>query len=152
MIKTQVELFRNCITELSPLFKTHWKELGLFKDRMPLSPQYEEYIRQEVAGTLLFLTVRSEGKLVGYITIQMVFGLHYRTTPTALTDIVYIVPEFRNRGYALPLFKRAQKELKARGIKYWMSGFKEENPCGMREFLSAFGFTPADVHYSKWIG
>jgi len=150
--KTQVELFRNCITELAPLFYVHWRELGLFQDKMPLSPQYEEYIRQEASGTLILITIRKEGLLIGYITIQIVWGLHYRTTPTALTDIVYVAKEYRNRGYALPLFKRAEKELKLRGVKYWMSGFKEHSPLGMPEFLSAFGFAPADIHYSKWIG
>lgn len=119
---------------------------------MPLVPDWAEYVRREAAGILFLVTARLDGELVGYITIQVAPGFHYATTTTATTDIVYIVPEYRNRGYALPLFKRAQKELKLRGVKIWISCFKEKKSLGMPEFLKAFGFTEADIYYSKWIG
>ncbi len=152
MISAQIESFAQCAGELANLFPGHWEELALFKDRMPLSPQWQEYVRRERDGILFLATVRWDGAIVGYYTAQVAPGFHYSTTLTGTHDLVYVVPEARDKGLALPLFRCVQRELKRRGVRLWFSGYKVHNPLGMPRLLDALGFTPSDTYCAKWIG
>lgn len=152
MITAQVELFADAATELAGIFPSHWEELGLFRDRMPLSPQWKEYVRRERDGILFLVTVRRDGKIAGYYIAQAAPGFHYSTTHTGTMDIAYVIPAERNKGIALPLFRRVERELKRRGVKVWFSGYKVHNPLGMPQLLDLLGFVPADVYCAKWIG
>lgn len=152
MITTQIESFVDCLPELTRLFPIHWEELALFKDRMPLAPQYAEYARREREGVLFLATARWNGDIVGYYTAQCAPGFHYGDTFTATHDLVYVLPEVRDRGLAFPLFRLVERELKRRGVQAWYSGYKAHNPLGMPELLSVLGFKPADSYMVKWIG
>ena len=152
MITAQIESFEACLPELSPIFPRHWEELGLFRDRMPLAPQYDEYVRRERAGTLALSTVRQNGKIAAYYTSQIAPGFHYGSTLTGTMDMAYVTPAARGRGMALPLFRCVERELKRRGVKIWYSGFKTHNPLGMPQLLDALDFKPADTYRAKWLG
>lgn len=152
MITAQIESFAHCIPELMQLFPTHWEELALFRDRMPLSPQYREYIRREQQGSLFLATIRWDGRIVGYYTAQVNPGLHYGQTLSATMDMLYVIPEVRNRGLAFPLFRLVEKELRRRGTQVWYSGYKTNNPLGLPQLLDVLGFEPADTYHAKWIG
>jgi GNAT superfamily N-acetyltransferase len=152
MLTTQVESFADCANELAQIFPQHWEELALFKDRMPLSPQWSEYVRREREGLLFLATVRWNAKIVGYYTAQVAPGFHYSRTLTGTHDLVYVIPEARERGLALPLFRCVERELKRRGVKLWYSGYKTSNDLGMPLLLDRLGFVPADSYSAKWIG
>lgn len=152
MITVQVDSFEHCIPELLPLFQTHHVELGLFKDRMPLDPDLQEYVRREREGSLFLTSARRNGSIVAYYVAQIRPGFHYRSTLTGTADIFYVAPEFRNKGLALPLFRHTEQELKRRGVQVWYSGGKVHNPLGTPELHKLLGFAPADVYYAKWIG
>jgi len=152
LITAQVESFERCARELVELFPTHWEELALFKDRMPLAPQYDEYIRREREGKLFLATVRWNAKIVGYYTAQIAPGFHYRNTLTGHQDMIYILPEVRDKGLSLPLMKCVERELKRRNVDIWYSGYKAHNPLGMDRLLTSFKFIPADIYMAKWIG
>lgn len=152
MLTVQVESFRDCQPELAVIFPLHWEELGKFKDRMPLTPQYSEYISRNELGRLLLVTVRIDGRIMAYYTVQIAPGFHYETTLTATMDLCYVHPEVRQRGIAFPMFRRVEEELKRRGVKLWYSGFKYHNPLGMPALLNLLGFTQSDVYCSRWIG
>lgn len=152
MITAQVEQFADCQTELAAIFPLHWGELAKFKDRMPLMPQYGEYVRRNEAGGLLLITVRVDGQVMAYYTVQIAPGFHYETTLTATMDLCYIHPEVRNKGLSAPLFRAVEKELRRRGVKLWFSGFKEHSPLDMPVLLNLFGFKPSDAYWSKWLG
>lgn len=119
---------------------------------MPLDPDYPEYIRREREGRLFLTTVRWDGILCAYYVAQNADGFHYKGTFTGHMDIAYVVPEFRNRGLALPLFRHTERELQRRGVKVWYSGCKTHNPLGMPQLHKALGFIPADTIFVKWIG
>lgn len=152
MITAQVESFEYALPELERIFPVHHNELGLFKDRMPLAPQYDEYIARERAGRLFLVTVRRNGKIAAYYTAQVAPGFHYKNTLTGTQDMVYVVPDERNRGLSLPLFNRVEKELQRRGVQLWYAGLKTHNPLGMPRLLDMLGFQPADTYQAKWIG
>lgn len=152
MITAQVESFAHCAKELAELFPRHWAELALFKDRMPLVPQTLEYVDRNNRGRLLLVTVRLDGAIAAYYTVQVAPGFHYERTLTAHMDMCYVLPEHRNRGLAVPLFRAVERELRRLGVQVWYSGFKSHNPLGMPGFLDVLGFQLADEYRVKWIG
>lgn len=152
MLTAQIESFTAAAAELAEIFPVHWQELALFKDRMPLAPQWQEYAKRERDGVLFLATVRWNGKLAGYYTAQVAPGFHYGSTLTGTHDLIYVAPEFRDKGLAFPLFRLVERELKRRGAKLWFSGYKVHNPLGMPQLLDRLGFVPADTYCAKWIG
>lgn len=152
MITAQVESFERALPELMSLFPRHWEELALYRDRMPLDPQYPEYVRRERTGALLLVTVRVDGRISAYYTAQLAPGFHYQSTLAAHMDMMYVVPEQRHRGLAVPLFRCVELELRRRGVKLWYSGYKASNPNQLNRVLPVLGFQPADVYMAKWIG
>ena len=147
------ESFSEIYPELLPLFRSHWLELGPFRDRMPLSPNLQIYSYLESVGELLTLTARQDRKLVGYLIAKTGPGLHYSQTMQAITDLPYVLPAFRGRGIVVRLFLAAQAEFKRRGVGPWFAGSKINSPLhpSMDRLLRWIGMSPQDVQYSKWI-
>ena len=152
MITAQIESFEHAIGELRRIFPEHWRELALFQDKMPLVPQYIEYVRREHAGQLFLATVRWDGKIVAYYTAQVMPGFHYGTTYTGTMDMLYVLPEVRGKGVIIPLMRCVERELRRRSVQIWYSGYKTGNPLGLDQLLPKFGFIPADSYFAKWIG
>lgn len=152
MITAQIEPLEPCLAELLALWPRHWEELALFKDRMPLRPQIQEYIARNQSGMLFLATIRWDGKMVGYFLCQTAYGFHYGETATGTADIYYIIPEVRERGLFLPLYRCVERELKRRGIQVFYAGWKTHNPLGMDRMLPKLGFIPADTYMARWLG
>lgn len=152
MLTVQLESFEDALPELRGIFPSHWEELALFRDRMPLAPQYPEYIRRNREGRLLLITARIDGRIAAYYTVQLAPGFHYGSTFTATMDMLYIIPELRGRGVSFPLFRFVEAELRRRGVWLWYSGFKTHSPLQLDKLLPALGFQPADTYLAKWIG
>jgi hypothetical protein len=85
MITAQIESFTASLPEFKPLFPLHWEELALEKDKVPLDPQYNIYEFKESMDELLFVTLREDGKPIGYFigfiapgsALQDMFDMHY---------------------------------------------------------------------------
>lgn len=152
MITAQIEPIIACWEELQPLFVRHHAELALFQDRMPLSPQAEVYFERERNGSLFLATIRWNGKIVGYQITFVAPGFHYSATLTGTQDIVWILPEVRDRGLAFPLFRAVRRELERRGVSLWNCGLKHGKPLGLDKLLPKLGFSPSDDYFSQWIG
>src|ERR1700752_360454 len=60
-----VELLYDISREIAPLFVRFWKESG--KDGIPLDPDWDALLRMTATGTLKIVTVRFEGRLVGFL-------------------------------------------------------------------------------------
>lgn len=138
--------------ELAAIFPLHHSELGLFKDRMPLAPQYDEYVARERAGKLFLATVRRAGRIVAYYTAQVSPGFHYGSTLTGTMDLCYVIPEERGRGLIMPLMRCVERELRRRGVQLWYAGYKTHNDLQMPGLLDAWGFQSGDTYKAKWIG
>lgn len=151
MITAQIEPFEPCLPELLALWPLHWRELALFQDRIPLRPQVQEYLLRTRAGTMFLATVRWNGRMVGYFLCQVNPGMHYGETLTGTTDIYYIIPEARQRGLFLPLYRCVERELSRRGVKVFYCGWKTAKPLDMDRMLPLLGFIPADSYMAKWL-
>lgn len=150
MITAQIEMLADCLTEMKEMFPAHWRELGLFQDKMPLDPRYDIYESREARGELVMATLRKDGKVVGYWPTWIAPGIHYGSTLTATMDILYIDPEHRGDGSGKLLFDALKAELLRRGVKLWWAGSK--NHKQIEWFLKMLGFEPMETYYAMWIG
>jgi GNAT superfamily N-acetyltransferase len=149
-ITAQIEQLADCLEEMKPLFPAHWEELAIFKDKMPLDPQYNIYWTREQHDELVMATLRKDGELIGYWPTFIAPGLHYGSTLTATMDILWIKPEHRGDGSGKVLFDCLKTELKRRGAKIWYAGSK--NHKEIEWFLTMLGFEPVERYFALWIG
>lgn len=150
MITAQVENLTEHLEELKPLFPLHWDELALNKDKVPLDPQYDVYLKRDAMGEILFVTLREFGKLVGYFVGFITYGLHYRTCLTLTLDIFFVHPDYRQGRAGFKLFKAAEKEAKRRGVQRMLVGSKTHRDAS--RLFEALGYTEVERYYSAWLG
>ncbi|MAF04957.1 MULTISPECIES: GNAT family N-acetyltransferase [unclassified Herbaspirillum] len=150
MITIHVESFEERLEELKVLLPAHYEELALNQDKVPLSPQYEEYIRRERLGGLIFVTLRDAGEMVGYFIGFIAPGLHYSTCLTCTMDIFYVRQDKRKGGAGLRMFRFVEQELRRRGVQRWFMGSKcHADASALFERIEA---TRVEIYYSKWLG
>ncbi len=150
MITCSIEALEDCLEEMKPLFPQHWEEIAIFKDKMPLSPQYELYYAREAIGELIMPILRKDGEIIGYWPTFIAPGLHYRTTLTGTTDILWIKPEHRGDGSGKLMWDTLRTELKRRGVKIFYGGSK--NHKQIEWFFKMLGFDPVETYFAMWIG
>ena len=145
---TGVESFVQCIPELKEIIGSHWERLALNRDKVPLAPRWDVYAGMEANGELSFVTLRDEGRLVGYWITIVTPGLHYRTCLDANMDIWNVLPGYEMG--ARHLGRAMLNELKGRGVNRSFVGEKLHKPCG--KLYRALGYEPVETTYSRWIG
>jgi GNAT superfamily N-acetyltransferase len=150
MITYAVEEWPTFIEEAKPLLPIHWEELALNKDKVPLDPRYDFYDAQHAQGSVLVMTVRKAGQLIGYFIGFIGPGLHYKTCLTLQMDIFYILPEHRGSGAGFVLFKEMEKEAKRRGIQRLFVGSKMHQDASW--LFEKLGYEKADMYYTQWLG
>jgi GNAT superfamily N-acetyltransferase len=154
MIEIKVEPFFDCIHELQTFFPDHWEELGIFKDKMPLLPNWPQYAALESIGELLTIVARKNNKVIGYYVCRIGFAIHNASTPVAQSIMMWIDKNKRHHGIGIKLFEFVEDELKRRGIKVWYSNsiVTGKNHKSMDRLLQWMEFKPVDLYYGKWIG
>jgi GNAT superfamily N-acetyltransferase len=150
MITYAVEPWPSFIEEAKPLLPIHWKELALDQDKVPLDPRYDFYDAQHAQGSVMVVTVRKAGRLIGYFIGFVGPGLHYKTCLTLQMDIFYILPEHRGSGAGFVLFKEVEKEAKRRGIQRLFAGSKMHKDASW--LFEKLGYEKADMYYTQWLG
>ena len=133
MITAAVERLHDCLEELKPLFDPHWKEIALDQERVPLAPNYPEYLKREAEGTVLCVVLRERGAIVGYFVGFVAPALHYQSCLTLTMDIYWIHPDYRAEDslsqleedmLAELLFSSVKAEAVRRGVKRPFYGSK----------------------------
>lgn len=154
MITFQVEQLHDCLEEMKPLFPKHWEELGVFKDKMPLAPQYGEYLKREAEGKVVNVTARKDGQIISYYVAFIAPGLHYGNTLSTTMDIKYVHPDYRDRGLLLKVMLHVEKELRRRGSQVWYTGSKVSSAFhpSVMKIWDHMGFKPVDMYAAKWLG
>lgn len=150
MITAQVESLTEHLQAHPDLIQKHYEELALDKEHVPLDPMWEIYYARDARGEVVFVTLRSDGAIIGYFVGFVAPGLHYRTCLTCTMDIFFIDPAHRGGTGALRLFRAVEKEIRRRGVQRWFCGTKLHKDAG--RLFEALGFRPIETFYSKWIG
>lgn len=150
MITAQVEPWHPTIEEIKPILPLHWEELALNKDRVPLQPQWHVYDARNARGELLLVTLREDGRIIGYFIGFIAPGLHYETCLTCHLDIFYVHPEHRGKFGGIRLLRAVKNELKRRGVQRWFMGSKTHADAS--RLFEAMRFEKVETTYSLWLG
>jgi len=97
-----VERLVDCLEEMKPLHELHWQETEGHRHGLALKPNYKGMIEFERAGSLLQITVRHEGKLVGGIRMYIGQSWHSENL-VASEDTLFLLPAHRNSASWLAL-------------------------------------------------
>lgn len=153
MITYQVEQYRDIYGEMEPILREHWLEIALGHDKVPLDIDNERYFGLCEAGALHIVTARDEGRLVGYHVAIVSGHLHYKSTLHGITDVYFILPEYRKGRTGIRLFQRVEKELKELGVKKLFTGCKLHTADGKSGKLFEYlGYNATETLFTKYIG
>lgn len=147
MLTAQPEPFAPFLDEVKPLLPRHYAELALDQDHVPLDPDYDEYLRLDASGRIMAITVRDNGKLVGYFVGFVGPALHYRGLTQLTLDIFWIAPEHRGRHGGVTLFKAVEKEARRRGVGRMFVGSKCHKDASF--LFQRMGYTEVERYFSK---
>lgn len=128
------------------LFVTHWREIGLDQDKIPLDLDVTSYERLDALGNLHIVAGLDGEKIVGYAIWFLMKHPHYVSSGLmGQIDVYYMLPKYRMFG--MLLFAHSERTLKERGVK------KVYLSCKLHHDLSAFfeklGYRPTDKVFTK---
>jgi GNAT superfamily N-acetyltransferase len=139
------EQMSDVLAEIKPLLEKHWQEIAHYQD-IPLDPYWQGYKDAETAGKLRIFTVREDSALVGY-AVFFIGNLHYKSTPMATQDILFLLPEHRNRKVGAGLIQYCDDQLRAEGCKVTYHHVKRAHDFS--PLLEALGYEAVDTVYGR---
>jgi len=149
-IQFSEEKIKDTIEELKPLLEAHYKEVHLFPDKIPFNPDYDTYLAMEEAGVINLITVRDEGKLIGYTVAFLYPNLHYQDHVYAVNDIIYLDPLYRKEGHVDTLLRYAENVYKRLGASVMTLHMKVGIP--FKGACERNGIELKEHMYMKYIG
>jgi hypothetical protein len=150
MIRFRVEQFSDMLAEAQEIFPQHWEELAQDKDKITMAMDLDKYFAAEKMGQLHIVTVRADGKLVGYFFGVILGHLHYKDAGLmGHTDIYYILPEYRN-GIGAQMFSFVEQSMKERGAKKIYLSCKAHQDHS--ELFKSLGYKMTDLMFTKYLG
>jgi hypothetical protein len=144
----QVEKWSDVLPELLPMFGMLWDDVAVDKDRFVAVCDQAKYRACEEAGILHLVTARDEGKLAGYFLMLVTPNPHYYEQGLmALTDMYYLLPQYRMGNNGLKLFSFMEQTVRAIGCVKMYTSHKLHRDRSL--MFEALGLTPTDTIYSK---
>lgn len=147
MITYQVEKFEDCFDEAADLVNAHYQEIATNKEMIPLDPNRERYQKLQDAGELHIVTVRADGKIIGYHATLVQTHLHYKSTLMGFTDLYYLDPDYRKSNVGRKMFAFVEDTLYKRGVAKLFTGTKcHQDHSKMFEYM---GWTHTENLFTK---
>ncbi|MGH7745121.1 MAG: hypothetical protein ACREQ5_10025 [Candidatus Dormibacteria bacterium] len=149
VVKTE-EFNAGMFEEMLPLIRKCWDECTVIKDKtcafhgdrdFQIEPDFDVYQKLANEGSMVFVTLRAEGKLVGYVEGFLYRAMHHKKVLCGMGDSLYIEPEYR--AYilrAIDLFEKEMTRLKAEII-----GWPTTREGYLYEVLKARGYIGDDI-------
>lgn len=148
MINYQVEKWRDIQgPELEALLILHWEEIALNRQTIKLAVDYPRYDALDAAGAFHVVTVRDEGKLIGYHAAIISTHLHYKDDLMAFSDVYFLRKEYRKGRTGIKLFQFVEKALKERGVKKVIINTKKH--LDMSRLFEYLGWHETETIYTK---
>jgi len=149
-VNYQQELLYTCRGDAGELLEMHYHEIALNKDKIKLNPDWEAYEALEDSNQLRIFTVRDDGKLVGYSSFIVMPMLHNKGYAQAVSDTVYLHPEYRKGYTGVNLLKFSEKCLKEDGVTniHVYVTFRKD----FGNIMDHLGYNPTETLYSKYTG
>jgi GNAT superfamily N-acetyltransferase len=146
-----VERYADVIEDLRPLLGAHHEELALYRDSIPLDPDFETYQKLNDMGLIRAYTVRLGGALIGYAIFSIIARhLHYRHR-WAINDILWIHPDHRNFGIGTELCDVFEEDLRRDGPVVIHIETKDHEPA-LAMLLRSRQYDTVGVSLSKRFG
>lgn len=103
------------LEEAMPLLREHWKEVALYQSDVPLSVDAGFYKSLASKGSVLCLTVRVQGRLMGYAVFFITSHPHYQELQVFRNDVIYLHPQYRGKT-AIVFIRECERACMARKI------------------------------------
>lgn len=140
----QQEDIRDAWAEMMAIYPEHYEEVAFYKD-IPLAPDEDSYMR--IAPNTRLYTVRHGAELVGYALFIVRQNPHYKTSLTAVQDVIYLKPAHRRGLTGVRLIRLAEERLRAEGVQVVYHHAKRSNQFG--DLLGRLGYELVDQLYAK---
>ncbi len=101
-----------------PMLEAYFEEAGQFQEAVPLDPDWDSLFAYENAGQLKAFSMRDEGgELLGFAVFILTPTLHARGTLHAISDVVYLRPEYRQGLAGVKFLRFCEAQVKAAGAR-----------------------------------
>jgi ribosomal protein S18 acetylase RimI-like enzyme len=123
------ETFDQAVNDVKDVLHQQWMEMALYKDSIPLDPDWNTYRHAFESGFMTIFTARDHGTLVGYIIFHLTMRhLHYKHR-FAKDDTIWFKPEYRGAGIATGLFDYFEADLNGAGPVVIVIESREGHPA-----------------------
>lgn len=151
-----VERWTDYRRDCEPLWREHYDEIAGDKDRTPYGPNEFLYAEMDRLGSLLIITARRDGRMVGYALVNVCQHPNYVALKCGFECAYFLSPSER-KGVGLSfraqtgvqLIVYALNELKARGAVRVSWHTKESRSIAI--ILKRLGMKKTDELYSMWL-
>lgn len=151
MITIQLEsLTREILDEMDSLMDAHWEEVAVNQQKIKLKVDKDWYVLMQENGLYVYISVRDDGKLVGYLGYMLQAHPHYMDNIFASMDVVFIDKAYRKGMLAVKLFKVAEQELKDLGVDVIYNRMKKLHP--LTSLFERLGYEEGEVAFIKYVG
>jgi hypothetical protein len=127
-LKYQFERLSVVANELLPLIKASWEEVT-YKDKFNLvfDIDWDRAFHLDMLGVLHLLTVRDNGRLVGYVLNQVFNPILFTTTKFSYVEAFFLDPLYRSGWNGVNLLKKNEKGMRMLGVKIIKLGLYRED-------------------------
>lgn len=135
------------------IFPRHFEELSLHKDKIKFGLDFDLYRKVEKEGLTHILTVRDDGKMIGYI-VSLVVKHHPHNMDSGLystTDMFYVLPEYRATGRGIGVKMLIENERRLRELGVTRMSISTKLKDAHLEFFIKMGYEPTDLVFHKML-
>ena len=148
MIKIQRENVINVLKEADDLFAEHYEEIEGDRSTAPLALNKERLVNMQNNKSIVVMTVRKNGNIIGYSLYSLYYPLEYCKSIFANNEDIFIKKSERKGHLGLNLIRLSEEELKNLGVKkinYSVTPVVDFSPI-----LKRAGYEVNCVKYSKY--
>lgn len=150
MITYQLESVTSIRLEGKALLWEHYDEVALYRDAIPLDPDWGKYEYMEQESSLVAVGARDDGRLIGYSVFFLNWHIHYKRSLYAANDVLFLEKAYRTKSSAgIRLIKESEKMLRARGVERILFHVKLDHD--FRKILHRLGYFDEEVIVGKLI-
>lgn len=148
MITIQRDTWASAEHDVRSLIDAYWEEVRGESQPDALDLDSSMYEQLEALGTLVVVTVRDGGKVVGFTGWTIIAHHHYQQALTGVVDSWYLDPAYRKGRLGIQLFQKALALLKEKGCEHAVATTSTaKNVSKLLERV--LKFEPIEIMYGK---
>ena len=148
MITIQRDTWVSAEHDVRSLIDAYWAEVRGDSQPEALDLDSSMYEQLEALGTLVVVTVRDGGKVVGFTGWTIIAHHHYQQTLTGVVDSWYLDPAYRKGRLGIQLFQKALALLKGEGCEHAIATTSTAKNVS-RLLERVLKFEPIEIMYCK---